>query len=202
MEVEIQKLTGFNPSGKNKNKNQIILTHTSRSITNYISSLKYRYDGKNEKLPHYIISNKGEIFEVIPPDTYSKILNDKKNNKSLIVISLENLGWLEKKPLDNIYINWIGDIYKNKVYEKKWRDHIFWEPYTIKQMEALGELTNYLCNIFDIPKVSIGHNVKVDHIENFKGVTTLSNYDKKRTDVNPSFDFELFKKLIEDEQTV
>ena len=202
MEREIQELTGFKPTGKNSKKNQIVLTHTSRTLRDYISSLKYRYNGKNEKLPHFVISKEGEIFQLIPTRSYSKFCKNVKTNKNTIIICLENLGWLEKKPLEKDYINWIGNIYNNKVYERRWRDHIFWEPYTIKQMEALGELTHHLCDEFDIPKISIGHNVKVDHIENFKGVVTLSNYDTTRTDLNPSFDFELFKKLIEDEQTV
>ena len=42
------------------------------------------------------------------------------------------------------------------------------------------------------PKNSIGHNVKVDKIEKFNGITTRSNYDSDFTDLNPAFDFDIF----------
>ena len=125
---------------------------------------------------------------------------DEHLNKNSIIISLENFGWLEKEPLTNQYVNWIGDIYKGEVYEKKWRDYFFWHPYTNNQIES----TAYLCmNLFkEIPikQNFIGHNTKINGIEKFEGVCTRSNYDSESTDINPSFNFELFIKKIENEQ--
>jgi len=189
---KIEKIEGFKESGKYKNKKQIILTHTSRVINDYISSLKYRYNGKNKKLPHYIIDRNGRILNIIPPNTYSEFFDNKKLNKNSIIINLENLGWLRKNPLTNGFINWIGNTYSDNVVEKKWRGHFFWQPYTERQVEALSELVIYLCNDFNIPKSCIGHNVKVDKIENYNGVFTKSNYDKESTDLNPAFDFDIF----------
>ena len=66
-------------------------------------------------------------------------------------------------------------------------------------MITLSILINKLCVEFNIPKTFIGHNVKVDDIEKFNGIATYSNYDKERTDLNPSFNFEEFIKIIEND---
>jgi hypothetical protein len=50
---------------------------------------------------------------------YKEFLNDIKYDRQSIIICLENLGWLEKEPLKNYHINWIGSIYKEKVLDKK-----------------------------------------------------------------------------------
>ena len=121
MEAKIEKLTDFKPVGNYKNKKQILLTHTARNIKDYISGLKYRLNGNYKKLPHYVISREGEIYQIIPPETYSNYIDIKTYNKSAIIISLENLGWLRKNPLKGGYINWIGNIYKDRIYERKWR---------------------------------------------------------------------------------
>ena len=197
--LEIQQLTGFNSVGKNKRKKQIVLTHTSRNVSDYISSLKNRYNGKYDKTPHFIIQKDGRVFQMIDPSLYSNILDSEQQNKHSIVICLENLGWLKKNPLNPSYVNWIGDIYKEGIYERKWRGHFFWEPYTNEQMESLVELSLYLCEMFSIPASCIGHNVKLDGIEKFEGIVTRSNFTTDNTDLSPAFDFDYFKKILENE---
>jgi N-acetyl-anhydromuramyl-L-alanine amidase AmpD len=197
--LQIQKTEGFKPQGKYKRKKQIVLCHSSRVAQDYLSSLTYRYNGKNPYLPHYLIKRDGEVINLIPPDTYSKFLEFHTNTKGVIVICLENLGWLKKNPLSGSYVNWIGNIYNQGIFEKKWRNHFFWQPYTESQMSSLSELINELCDTFDIPKTCIGHNVKVNGIERFEGIVSKSNYDSEYTDLSPAFDFEEFKKLIENE---
>ena len=202
MGVTIQELIDFKPVGNNKRKKQILLTHTGRPITDYISGLQNRLNGDYKKLPHYVISREGEIIQIIPPKTYSKFLETAPLNKQTIIISLENLGWLKKNPLKDGYINWIGNIYNDKVYERKWRGYFFWQPYTEKQMEVLPQLILNLCDEFNIPKTAIGHNVKVDRVDKFSGIASYSNYSRERTDLNPSFDFEELLKNIDNEQPV
>ena len=197
--LEIQQLTGFNSVGKNKRKKQIVLTHTSRNVSDYISSLKNRYNGKYDKTPHFIIQKDGRVFQMIDPSFYSNILDSEQQNKTSIVICLENLGWLKKNPLNSSYVNWIGDIYKEGIYERKWRGHFFWEPYTNAQMESLLELSLYLCEMFSVPPTCIGHNVKLDGIEKFEGIVTRSNFTTESTDLSPAFNFDYFKKILENE---
>jgi N-acetyl-anhydromuramyl-L-alanine amidase AmpD len=110
---------------------------------------------------------------------------------------LENLGWLEKQPLENQYVNWIGDIYNGKPFERKWRDYFFWDKYTSSQIESLGYLINTIIDEMKITKEITGHNTKINGIEMFKGIVSRSNFDVNYTDVNPSFDFDKLRNIID-----
>jgi len=187
--VNIAKVDGFNSIGKHKKKTQIILTHTSRNLRDYFLSLKYRFNGKFYRIPHYVIDREGNVSQLLPNGVYSKFFIDEHLNKNSIVISLENFGWLEKEPLNNQYVNWIGDIYKGEVYEKKWRDYFFWHPYTKEQITSTALLCVKLFEEVSIKKNFVGHNTKINGIEKFEGVVTRSNYESESTDVNPSFNF-------------
>ena len=120
-------------------------------------------------------------------------------NWNSIVISLENLGWIQKEPLTNHYVNWIGDIYNGEVVDKKWRDYFFWQPYTELQIKSTVFLCNKLFDEIGINKKVIGHNTKINRIENFEGVATRSNYNVNFTDLSPAFDFDYFINLIDHE---
>ena len=52
---------------------------------------------------------------------------------------------------------------------------------------------------FGIEKKCIGHNTKVDGIENYYGIITKSNMDTNYTDLSPSFNFEVFIGYLENE---
>jgi N-acetyl-anhydromuramyl-L-alanine amidase AmpD len=190
----------FKPLGKNKDKRQIILCHTSREAGEYLASLKFRYNEKYDKIPHYVITKSGETLKLLVDSGYSNFFDDEDINRNSIIICLENLGWLEKKPLTNLYINWKGGIYNDKPYEKKWRDYFFWDLYTEEQIKSLTELCEKLCNDFQIEKKSSGHNTKINGIKEFNGIVSRSNYDERFTDLNPSFNFEKFLKNIQYEQ--
>jgi hypothetical protein len=196
---DLYELTGFNPIGKNKKKTLIILTDTRREYRKYINSLKYRYNKNNPYLPNYVISKSGENFKIIDPENYSKFMENEEIDKKSIVISLENLGWLKKIPLNNTYVNWVGDIYNKEVFEKRWRDYSFWDIYTENQINTLSTLILELCDMFDIPLNFVETNVKLDGIEKFKGIACRSNFDFIYKDVNPSFDFKLLKQKIEND---
>ena len=198
--VNIKKYGEFEPLGFNKNKRQIVLCHTAREVKEYLTSLKFRYNGKYDKIPNYVIDKSGEILQLLPDDGYSVYLPSEKLNKNSIIISLENLGWLEKKPLKNEYINWKGSIYNGDVYEKKWRDYFFWQPYTEIQIESTLLLCEKLCDIMDIKKKCVGHNTKIDGAGEFEGIISRSNYDSRFTDLNPSFNFNKLIKKIENEK--
>jgi len=199
MQIEIQKLTGFKNVGTWKNKKQILLVHTSRHASDYITSLRNRLNGEYLRIPHYLIRKDGRVFQLLDTEYYSDFFDESKNQRQVIVISLDNLGWLKKNPLDASYINWIGNIYKEGVYERKWRGHFFWDKYTSEQMDSLQQLCVQLCEEYDIPKTCVGHNVKLDNMELFGGIATKSNYTTKTTELSPAFDFEEFVKIFENE---
>ena len=195
----IKEYDGFNYSGEYDDKKRIVLTHTSRNLDEYLTSLKKRRYGKNLNIPHYVIGRDGFIHKLLSHDKYSEYLDEKSINRSSIVISLENLGWLEKEPLKDYHLNWIGDIYKGKVFEKKWRDRHFWEPYTEDQIISLLKLLTDITEETGIEFNVVEHNTLIKKIEKYGGVVTRSNFSKIYTDLNPSFDFEKFLKKIENE---
>ncbi len=194
--------TSKNIIGKQKKKKQIILTHTGRDIEEYLMSLKYRMNGKFDRVPHYIISKQGDIIQTLEQTAYTNYFRESNINRNSIIISLENLGWLEKVPLKDYYTNWIGNIYKGVPYEKKWRDYILWEPYTQFQLQKTAELCINIINEYKIEKKCIGHNTKIDNIDKFYGIVSRSNFNVLYTDLNPSFDFQKFTTYLKDEQLV
>jgi N-acetyl-anhydromuramyl-L-alanine amidase AmpD len=177
-------------------KKQIILSETKRNYKNYINSLKYRYNGKNPYLPNYVVTKNGEIFKIIKDNQHTKFIGiDEIDNKSINIV-LENYGWLKKNPIDNTYVNFIGDIYKGEVYEKKWRDQLFWDTYQEKQIESLSKLIVEICDKLNIKKECIGTNVRNDESLNFEGIVSKSNFDYIYKDINPSFNFKLLNEKI------
>jgi N-acetyl-anhydromuramyl-L-alanine amidase AmpD len=198
--IDIIKYGEFKPVGKQKKKRQIILAHTSRNINDYLQSLKFRYNGDFKKIPNYIITREGKIIQLLGNTEHSEYFKDPNINRNSIIISLENLGWLQKEPLTDHYINWIGDIYKGEVFKKKWRDYFFWQPYTETQIENLGLLCKELFEVVNIKPQIIEHNTKINGIEKYCGVVTKSNFSIDYTDVSPAFEFNELLKNIENEQ--
>ena len=195
--MTVIKYGNFKPLGKQKKKNQIILTHTGRNVENYLASLLYRCNGKFDRIPNYVIKKNGDILQLLDNIEHTNYFNEPNINRNGIIISLENLGWLEKQPLENYYVNWIGDIYKGIPYERKWRDYFFWDKYTSNQIESLGYLIKTIMDEMKITKEITGHNTKINGIEMFKGIVSRSNFDVNYTDVNPSFDFDKLRNIIE-----
>jgi N-acetyl-anhydromuramyl-L-alanine amidase AmpD len=194
--IEIIKYGEFKPVGKQKKKHQIILTHTSRNINDYLQSLKFRLNGEYKKIPNYIITRDGKILQLLKNNEHSEYFSDVNINRNSIVVCLENLGWLEKEPLTDYYINWIRDIYKGNVFERKWREHFFWQPYTEEQVENVSSLCKELLKNLKIKPQVVEHNTKISGIEKYVGVVTKSNFNTDYTDLSPAFNFnELLKKI-------
>jgi N-acetyl-anhydromuramyl-L-alanine amidase AmpD len=198
--TKVQKIKNFKPSGVNEIKTQIILTHTSRKIETYLLSLENRYNGCYDKIPNYIITKQGEILNLLSDFEYSNFLSKFNLNKNSIIVCLENLGWLNKEPLKDYYVNWIGDIYKGKVFERKWRDYHFWDPYTEIQLQKVYELCKELTKKMKIDFVFVGHNTKINGAEKIKGIITRSNLSINSTDLSPAFNFEVLTEKIENVQ--
>jgi N-acetyl-anhydromuramyl-L-alanine amidase AmpD len=184
---------------KGSKKTQIVLTHTTRNLFDYVSSIKLRFGGNPIKLPHYLIGKDGKVLQLLDDNKNGKFLNSDRVNNKCIVICLENLGWLEKQPLKNYHINWIGSIYREKVFDRKWRDYFFWDPYTDIQLEKTAELCKELSKKHDISLQCIGHNTKIKGVDSYLGIITRSNFDEFATDISPAFDFEKFLKLLKNE---
>jgi hypothetical protein len=135
--VDLSKSIEFKTIKDSNKKTQIILSETKRSAKNYINSLKYRYNGKNPYIPNYVVDKEGEVFKLINDNQFSNYMEKDDINEKSIIIVLENYGWLLKNALENTYVNYVGDIYKKEVFEKKWRDNLYWDKYGEKQIESL-----------------------------------------------------------------
>ncbi len=120
--VKFEKYGNFESVGTQKEKKQIILCHTSREVQEYLASLQFRYNSKYDKIPNYVVTRDGKVLQLLDDTSYSNFFSDSQINKNSVIVCLENLGWLEKKPLTNYYINWKGSIYNQQVYEKKWKN--------------------------------------------------------------------------------
>ncbi len=188
--------------GKQKKKKQIILTHTSRDVEEYLSMLKNRMNGGFNRIPHFVITKDGSVIQKMGTQAFSYYFDEININRNSVIISLENLGWLEKVPVKNYYTNWIGNIYNGKPYEKKWRDYFFWEPYTDSQVKSLASLCKNIVDEHKIEKKCVGHNTTIKDIDKMGGIVSKSNFDKRYTDLSPAFDFQKFTKQIQDEQLV
>jgi N-acetyl-anhydromuramyl-L-alanine amidase AmpD len=197
--IDIIKYGEFKPVGKQKKKHQIILTHTSRNINDYLQSLTFRFNGSFKRVPNYIITREGKIIQLLGNTEHSEYFKDPNINRNSIIISLENLGWLQKEPLTDHYINWIGDSYKGKVFEKKWRDYFFWQPYTEEQVLSTNSLCNKLLKEMKIKPQIVEHNTKIVGIEKYVGIVSKSNFDMNYTDLSPAFNFNELLKNIENE---
>jgi N-acetyl-anhydromuramyl-L-alanine amidase AmpD len=197
--VDIIKYGNFKSKNVSDLKKQIILIHSSRYSEEYITSLKYRHNESYNKIPNYFIDQEGKIVKLLEDKEYSKFFNKNDLNKNAIFVCLENLGWLEKQPLKNGYINWIGNIYNSEVFQRRWRDYYYWQPYTEDQMKSTSDLCLKLCGDNNIEVKILGNNTKINCIENFEGIVTKSNYLSEITDLSPAFNFELFSKLLENE---
>ncbi len=181
---------------------QIILTHTSRDVEEYLTSLKYRMNGKFPRIPHYVVAKDGSVIQTLSEEQYSDFFYYSQINEQSIIVSLENLGWLEKVPLKDQYTNWIGNIYKGVPHERKWRDYFLWDPYTQDQMLALAKLSLELVVENKIEKKCVGHNTKLKDVDKITGIVSRSNFDETFTDLSPAFNFEKFTNLIANEQLV
>ena len=82
----IDIIDGFKPCGKQKKKNQIILTHSSRSVGDYLQSLKLRFNGKFKRIPNYIVTRDGEILQLLGNNEHSNYFTSPNINRNSIIV--------------------------------------------------------------------------------------------------------------------
>lgn len=193
------KLSANNFYDVETEKTQIVIGSTFSNGMNHFNGWQTRLNGKNKKTAHYSVDINGYIFEHFNPKYYSNFVNNDDLNRKIVSVVIENSGWLLKDVEKNEFIDWKGNIYNGKVFEKKWRDFNYWIPYNDKQIESLIILIKSICNkIKNIPLEVISHNTKIDlGVNNYKGVLYRSNFNGLHTDPNPSLGFEQIKNIIE-----
>jgi N-acetyl-anhydromuramyl-L-alanine amidase AmpD len=175
-------------------KTQIFLYDTQRRIDDYVMKLKHRNNGKYDDIPHFIITKQGGIIKIFDANYSSKTFGTKNIDNKQIKIAMENLGWLNKNTITGVLYNWIGDPYRAEPYIKKWRNYYFWDPYTEEQLNSLVMLCKNLCEVHGIPYHTVPSQGYLSKVIKFTGIVCKSNFLNIYTDINPSFDFNIFYK--------
>ena len=178
-------------------KKQIVIGGSLRKNNYHINRLLHKEYGKTKKWNTYSISRNGEIFEHYDPQYYSDFLGIKDADKNSISILLENMGSLVKLP-NGDYINWINELCeKEYVVEKNWMGQHYWESFTDAQYDSILQLSEKLCDDFNIPKKVIEFHHYHKDINKFNGIVLRSNYIDDSTDINPLFDLVKFNELLQ-----
>ena len=191
-EIETIEKSKLNIVKKSTKKKQILLFDTQRRIDDYVNKIRYRKNGNYDDIPHFIVSKLGQVFQVFDTKYSSKTFDDFDIDKKIIKIAVENLGWLNKNTITGILNNWIGDPYRAEPFVRGWRNYYFWDRYPDIQMEALSELCDMLIEKHDILKQIVPSNGYLKNSSNFNGIVCKSNFSSIYTDINPSFNFEVF----------
>ena len=190
--VEILDNSKLNITKRKTKKTQILLIDTQRRFDDYISKIKYRNNGNEDDVPHFIINKLGMAYQLYDTNHYSNSFQDDNINKKQIKIALENLGWLNKNTITGVLHNWIGDPYRTEPYIRTWRNYYFWDKYPEQQLETLSELCENICEKHNIFKQVVPSQGYIKNASNFKGIICKSNFSSIYTDINPSFNFSIF----------
>jgi len=182
----------LNVSKRKTKKNQIFLFDTQRRLDDYIMKLRYRNNERYEDIPHYIITKSGKVLKIFDSNYSSKTFGKPEIDKRLIKIAMENLGWLNKNTITGVLHNWIGDPFRSEPYVKKWREHYFWDPYSEEQFQSLVKLTGEICKEHNIPYQTVPGQGYLSNVRKFTGIVCKSNFLNIYTDINPSFNFNIF----------
>jgi N-acetyl-anhydromuramyl-L-alanine amidase AmpD len=193
LDAEVLDKKKLNIKKRKTKKKQIVLFDTHRRLDDYIMMLKYRNNGKYENIPHYCISKLGKIYKIMEPEYSSNTFNNPKIDQQQIKIAIENLGWLTKHTITGILFNWINDPYRGIPHAKNWRNYYWWDKYTDEQLNSLAELTMLLCVEYDIPYKGVSSSAYVEKAEKLHGIVSKSNFSDIYTDINPSFNFNIFE---------
>jgi len=185
----------FHPS-KTK-KNQIIVGGSLRKGSNHIIHLLHKDNGNSKRWPTYTITREGVIHQHYDPMFYSDYMGVKEIDKRAISVVLENMGMLNYSTDKECFVNWANEeCAENLVADRLWKNCRYWEKYTEEQYESLSNLCNYLTKEYEVHMDALGFNVFHEESEKFQGILTRSNYDSDYTDLNPSFDFQKFMKML------
>ena len=161
----------------------------------------------------YVVDMDGTIYEFFPPEmwAYHLGLNQIQNpnwqqDKRSIGIEIVNPGQLVER---NGAMFWYPNNFRTKWCDVKETSKYVrgsfpakdprstfkaYVAFTEKQMAAVAELTNYLCERFKIPKVIPPPEERMvlwnpEKIRSYKGVAAHQNFRADKFDVGPAFDW-------------
>ena len=177
-------------------KTQIVIASSLRKDNYHIKRLYGKELGNTKKWNTFTIDRNGKIFQHYDDMFHTDFLGIKVGDKQSISIVLENMGCLFQFD-DKKYVNWLNEeCDSDRIVQKKWLGYNYWEIFDEKQINALANLCNYLCEKHNIPKEVINFQHYHKEIHKFKGIVFRSNYIEDSSDINPLFNHSNFSKLI------
>lgn len=193
LDAEVFNLPKLNYKKKKYKKSQILLYDTKRRVDDFIKMIKYRKNGKYEDIPHFCITKTGKVYKLIEPEYMTNSFGDPEIDRKQIKIAIENLGWLNRNTIIGTYSNWINDVYRGEPHIRGWRNYFYWDTYTKEQLTALADLCLVLCVQYDIPYQCVPSSGYFENARKFHGIVSKSNFSDIYTDINPSFNFNIFQ---------
>ena len=103
-------------------KKQIVLINSLSTLEEHLIKIKTRYNGKYTNIPCFFVSKDGQIYQHFNSNYYSSLMNEQRVEKQVIVIALENVGWLYKDTLNGNFVTWKGSVYDGEVTGIPWRN--------------------------------------------------------------------------------
>lgn len=198
IDKETYKLPDDNYFKQEYTKTQIVIGHTGRKNMYHYSSWKNRHNCKYKKSAAFTIDRDGKIYQHYEPKFYSEYISKYDMAPFTIPITLTNVGWVQKDVVNDRYYDWLGHNYileDDDIVTRKWRNKEYWIRYTDTQLNSLKNLTDKLCEDFNIKNDCIGHTVFNEDVDIYEGITFKSNYYQEVTDISPAFDMEIFKTI-------
>jgi hypothetical protein len=196
LEIHDVEIRNLNYKKRKTNKSQIMLYDTTRRFDDFIMKLKYRRNGKYGDIPHFCITKMGKVYKIMEPEYSSSTFGDPKIDNKQIKIAIENLGWLNKNTITRIYNNWIGDSFRGIPLLRNWRGHQYWDTYSKEQTQALADLCLILCVKYDVNYFCVPSSGYIENAKNINGIVSKSNFLDIYTDINPSFNFNIFEENV------
>lgn len=184
-------------------KNQIVLHHTV-SGAGIEGDYNTWLNSTSKVGAHFIIDREGKCYQTISSKYWINCLGIKVDflkslnftdyrtrnvllNKHSINIELDNWGGLTKS--NNKYFNAYNKEVKTEIaeYPKKFKDYIYYEKYTNKQIETTMRLIIYLSNKYNIPLDYNENmwNVSHDALAGKSGIWTHVSYRQDKSDCHP-----------------
>ncbi len=180
-----------------KEKRLIVLHHTVSKSEKGVYEW-WCNDGKKVATA-YVVDKDGTIYEYFDPKYWSYHLGGKatkNNNIYSIGIEIANEGALTKAGDEYFWFNGKNKYYGD-VYEQEWRGIKYWASYPSKQVMAVCELVNYLCQKFNIPKqVFNKYDFNFDLLNNYRGIISHCNVRQDKTDISVAFNLDLLKEYL------
>jgi len=196
LDVETFNLENLKYKKRKYKKTQILLYDTKRKFEDFIKMLKYRKNGNYEDIPHFCITKSGKVYKLLEPEYHSPTFDDSTIDKRQIKIAVENLGWFNKNTITGVYNNWINDPYRGTPHIRGWRGYYYWDNYTKDQLDALADLCLILCVHYDINYKCVPSSGYIENAKNIDGIVSKSNFTDIYTDINPSFNFNIFEENV------